>query len=83
MPRYFFDYEDGELHPDEDGIECADLARARREATLSLSEMTRFAIPADGDNKVFSMMVRDEAGTLVYTATLTFAGHRLSSVTSC
>lgn len=70
MPRYFFDYEDDEFHRDEDGIECADLTRARREATLSLSEMARFAIPSDGDNKVVSMMVRDEAGALVYTATL-------------
>jgi hypothetical protein len=82
VPRYFFDYEDDEFYRDEDGIECTDLARARREATLSLSEMARYAIPADGGSKTVSMTVRDAAGESVYTATLTFAGHQLSSVTS-
>ena len=80
VPRYFFDFHDGEFHGDDHGTQCADLEAARREAMLTLPEIARFAIPADGDDQAFTMSVRDESGTAVYTATLTFAGTRLDSV---
>ena len=32
MPRFFFHLDDGELSPDQDGSECADLDEARAEA---------------------------------------------------
>ena len=77
MPLYFFDIHNGEFHPDDEGTECADFEAARIQAMTSLPEIARFAIPSDGDNQAFTVMVRDEQGMLVYTATLTFAGLRL------
>lgn len=76
MPRYFFDIHNGGFQRDEDGIECANFEAARREAMIALPEISRWAIPADGDSQAFTVLVRDESGTLVYTATLTFAGLR-------
>lgn len=79
MPRYFFDISDRGFHRDEEGSECADYEGARALAMRSLPEIARFAIPSDGDNQAFTVLVRDEAGTVVYTATLTFAGVRLNN----
>ena len=75
MPRYYFDFHDGEFHQDDHGTQCADLKAARREAMLTLPEIARFAIPSAGDDQAFAMSIRDECGAVVYTAHLTFAGH--------
>lgn len=80
MPRYFFDIHDGEFRPDAEGTDCADFEAARREAMIALPEISRWAIPADGDNQAFTVLVRDERGALVYTATLTFAGLKLNNL---
>jgi hypothetical protein len=80
VPRYFFDIHDREFRRDAEGTECADLEAVRREAMGSLPEIARWAIPSDGDTQAFTVLVRDEAGALVYTATLTFAGLRLIDV---
>ncbi len=77
MPRYFFDTRDGGHFIDDIGTECADLEVARDEAKNALPEIARFAIPADGDKQAYAVLVRDEGGKIVYTATLTFAGLRL------
>ncbi|GJE14879.1 MULTISPECIES: DUF6894 family protein [Methylobacterium] len=77
MPRYFFDINDGQFLPDTEGTDCADCDAARREAMISLPEIARWIIPGDGDNQAFTVLVRDETGTVVYTATLTYAGLRL------
>lgn len=77
MPRYFFDIHDGRLQRDDEGTECADFEAARREAMISLPDVARWEIPADGDRQTYTVIVRDEAGTPVYTATLTFTGLRL------
>lgn len=74
MPRYFFDFHDGEFRRDDHGTQCADLEAARREAMLTLPEIARFAIPSGGDDQAFTMSIRDESGAVVYTASLTFAG---------
>ncbi|MHB2208009.1 DUF6894 family protein [Methylobacterium sp. CM6257] len=79
MPRYFFDFHDGEFRRDDHGTQCADLEAARREALLTLPEIARFAIPSGGDDQAFTMSIRDESGAVVYTASLTFAAARLSS----
>ena len=78
MPRYFFDISDRSFHRDEEGSECEDFGAARELAMRSLPEIARFAIPSDGDNQAFVVLVRDEAGAVVYTATLTYAGVRLN-----
>lgn len=77
MPRYFFDVHNGRLDRDDDGVDCADFEAARIEAMRSLPEIAAFAIPQDGDQQAFTVMVRDENDRVVYTATLTFAGLRL------
>ncbi|MGH1573994.1 DUF6894 family protein [Methylobacterium sp. P31] len=77
-PRYYFDIHDGEFRPDDEGTECADFEAARLEAMSSLPEIARFAIPRDGDNQAFTVLVRDENGAIIYTATLTFAGLSLA-----
>lgn len=79
MPRYFFDIHDREFHRDDVGVECADFEAARVEAMHALPEIARFAIPQDGDTQAFMVMVRQESGDVVYTATLTFAGLRLNA----
>jgi hypothetical protein len=79
LPRYFFDIHDGQFQPDTEGTECADFEAARREAMISLPEIARWIIPSDGDNQAFTVLVRDESGAVVYTATLTFAALRLDS----
>lgn len=82
MPRYFFDISNRSFHRDEEGSDCANFEAARALAMRSLPEIARFAIPGDGDNQAFVVLVRDEAGTVVYTATLTFAGVRLNDAAS-
>ncbi|MFC6738341.1 DUF6894 family protein [Methylobacterium tardum] len=79
MPRYFFDIHDGQFQRDEEGVECADFEAARREAVASLPEMARFVLPNDSDTHAFTVLVRDEGGVIVYTATLTFAGLALTN----
>ena len=79
MSRYFFDTHDGySFHRDEEGLECDDFAKARVEAMRSLPEIARFAIPKNGENQAYTVLVRDENGSIVYTATLTFAGLKLN-----
>ena len=78
MPRYFFDTHDGGHFRDDEGSDLADVAAARLEAMRALPEISRFAIPEDGDNQAYIVLVRDESGAVVYTATLTFAGLRLN-----
>jgi hypothetical protein len=71
VSRYFFDFHDGVTLIDDVGIELCNLDAARSEALRSLS-----AIAADFVASVpveeFSMIVRDETGTTVLTAQLTF-----------
>ncbi|MGH1592216.1 DUF6894 family protein [Methylobacterium phyllosphaerae] len=78
MPRYFFDFHDGEPHRDDHGTLCADLEAARREAMLTLPEIARLAIPSGSDDQAFTMAIRNESDVVVYTASLTFAGGRLN-----
>ncbi len=80
MPRYFFDVHDhGGFHRDDEGTECVDLEKARQEARHALPEIARFAIPSDGDQQAFTVLVRLEGSeAVVYTATLTYAGLTLN-----
>lgn len=79
MPRFFFDIHDGQFTRDDEGTNCADFEAARREAMASLPEIARFTLPNDGDTRAFTVLVRNEVGVIVYTATLTFAGLALNS----
>lgn len=79
VPRYFFDTHDGAFHRDEDGTECADLDAVRREAMIFLPEIARWEIPKDGNQRAFTVLVRNESGAIVYTGTLTYAGLTLNN----
>ncbi len=80
MPRYFFDVHTGNRHSgferDEEGTVCPDFEAARVQAMTTLPEIGRWEIPRDGDKQAFTLLVRNETGSIVYTATLTFAGLR-------
>ena len=75
MPRLYFDvYRNGKVAPDTEGSDCPDLAAARREAMAILPEVVRSDILEHGDTQQFVVVVRDESGTTLYTATLNYAG---------
>lgn len=74
MPRYFFDVTDaGEFVRDEYGAECADDKDARDQAIMLLPNMARDELP-DGDQHEFVATVRNEAGAVVYEASLALNG---------
>jgi hypothetical protein len=76
VARYFFDIHDGNLFfRDPEGHECSNLSEVRQEAMRALPEIARQAIPnRDADAQAFTVLVRDEQGATIYTATITFAG---------
>ena len=82
MPRYFFDVHNGSRHDgferDEEGTDCSDFEAARVQAMATLPEIGRREIPRDGDQQAFTVLVRNETGSIVCTATLTLAGLRLN-----
>ena len=46
MPRFYFDHRDGDtFFHDDEGLEFADLAHAREEATATLGGIARDALP--------------------------------------
>lgn len=72
MPRYFFDLDDnGELHPDEQGMECRGFAVAKQEAIRALVEMTEDVLP-NGDRRLLKIQVRNEAGDLLLQVAMNF-----------
>ena len=76
MARYFFDIHDGsKFFRDPEGHDCANMDEIRHEAMLSLPAIAKQEIPRlAADTQAFTVVVRDEAGSALYTATLTFAG---------
>lgn len=74
MPRYFFHLHDGGSYPDEVGQELPDEEAVRLEAMNALPDIARDTIPKDGDKQGYMILVTDENGTAVYSATLSYAG---------
>lgn len=75
MPRYFFDtYANGDLVIDDDGQECRDVAQVRMEAMRALPAIAKDEVPKDGDRQAYTVLVKNESGLSIYSATLTFAG---------
>jgi hypothetical protein len=74
MSRYFFDTDDGDFRSqDDEGMELPDAEAARLAALDVLPDMARDKLP-DGDRRSFSVRVRDEAGAVLYSATLDLVG---------
>jgi hypothetical protein len=75
MPRYYFDlFENGSHQVDDAGLEFQTLDQVRQEAMEALPEIAKDQVPKDGDRQNFTVLVKDEDGKPVYTASLTFAG---------
>lgn len=73
MPRYFIDYVDGsESLRDEEGAYYPNLHEARDAAIAALPDIGREPPPPDG-RRAFTAYVRDEAGTVLCTVTLSLA----------
>ena len=71
MPRFFFDTYDGDFFaPDNKGQDLADIEAAKLIAQEALPDMASDKLP-DGDQRVFIVSVRDEAGQVVVRVSLT------------
>lgn len=71
MPRFFIDTDDDDtLVEDEDGLDLPDAEAARKVSLAALSDIARDKMQG-GRNRTFCASVRDEAGTVIYKATLT------------
>jgi hypothetical protein len=73
MPRYFFDLFDDMVVIDNVGLELPDLDRARREAISAIAGVAQDILPGDGPAKTLRVNVRDESGSVVITAEISFA----------
>lgn len=78
MPHYFVDFQDGDkLQHDDDGMHVENFDQARDGAIRMLPQVAKEELP-DGEHRRFAATIRDESGTILYRATLTFHGERLS-----
>jgi uncharacterized protein DUF6894 len=73
MPRFYFDVFDGEITtPDKIGLDVEDgLERIRDLAVDALPDLAREKLP-DGDRAEFTVTVRDEDGSDIFRAVLSF-----------
>lgn len=78
MPRFFFDIHDGEWDRDSVGTECTDVENAIQQAKRTLPAMALDQILRDGDHHTVTVLVTDDDGRPVYTATLAYTGLVLS-----
>jgi hypothetical protein len=70
MPRFYFDINDGHrLTHDDKGQHFASREQARVAAIAVLPDIARDEI-ANGDTRVFSVQVRDDAGGTIFEASL-------------
>ena len=78
MPHYFFDlYEGPKFSADEEGTNCASLEDAIVGAKRLLPELASAADVADQDECHLEVVVRNDAGEAVFTATLAMTSARL------
>lgn len=74
MPRFFIDTDDGAQRVlDDEGYELPDKSAARDLALEALPEMARDKRHA-GDQRIFSVSVRDESGRAIYEVELELRG---------
>ena len=78
MPRFFFDWYDGErFMRDEEGVDLHDFKAAQREAVQGLSEAARIVFPST-EQRDLGITVRDAAGIAIFATTLVFETRRLA-----
>lgn len=75
MPRYYFDIDDAEhATVDAEGSEHSDAEEARKEGVEALASIVKDALP-DGNVRDFTMNVRNEAGMVIFKATIALRSH--------
>ena len=74
VARFFFDIHDGSVTHDDDGTELPDVEAVRRHARSILPPIAAEEIPTGNDRRHFAILVTDEDGCPVYSATLTYTG---------
>jgi Domain of unknown function (DUF6894) len=73
MPRYFFDFTDGELNGrDQFGTKLPDVEAAAREAVSALANISK-DVRKQYKDRVLALKVRDQSGETVFNVTLTLA----------
>ena len=79
MPRYFFDiHDDVQALSDTEGELCANPDEAGKRAAQILSEIALHEPRENGCSNLMAL-VRDEAGCVVFTATLSIVGRRIDA----
>ncbi len=74
MHRYFFDIDDDDrLVRDDEGLMLTSDEAARKQALAALPGITGEHLP-DGDRRTFVVAIRNEAGEVIYRATLSLKG---------
>lgn len=74
MPRFYIDSSDGAVPIiDNEGSEYPDAQAARKAALSLLPDMARDEMP-DGDERTFSVSVRNNSGRAIYSARLALKG---------
>lgn len=62
------------MQEDDTGTEFSDLAEVRQAAMQLLPDIAREEVPQDGNRRSFVVIVTDEDGKPIYSATLTYTG---------
>ena len=65
MPRFFFDINDGQRSPDEEGTVLKDASEARQQAIMTAGAIIRDDVDLVSNGAVWSMTVADERGTIL------------------
>ena len=72
MPRFFFDFADDKVLPDELGTEFSDAHAARDAAITVLPDIARDEI-GTGDSRGVLVLMREEKGRALFAAALTLS----------
>ncbi|WP_036345915.1 hypothetical protein [Microvirga sp. BSC39] len=76
MPRFYFDVrEDGEIIPDQEGLECESLDAAEHLAAVSAADIGRDLLPK-GNAREITIEVKDGDGFLLVTVTVAMSVRR-------
>lgn len=74
MPRFFFDLKGFHHERDEDGVICADLQSAVREAKKLLPVIASDEVSKDGEHYAATVLITDEDRHPVYSGALSYVG---------
>lgn len=76
VPRYYFDYVDGdqEIHDDE-GLDMASLDEARTQAVRAIGELAKGKMP-DGNHRDFRLKIHEKNGPVLMVVSLSLRVQR-------